>query len=221
MEASVFRRALTALILMAIVALFSSSPAFADNLHLCDVNQFTTCNSGSAIPVTSSQAWAFGTQHTGDTLYLAVMNPVAGGSGNFNSGTNLWAALNVLPNQVFPNLASTISQEQGATGIVAGSFNASSFLVGAWTGTVNVGQSVILPSGPVGTIYMAYLLDSSGNLIAVTPWSSALINVGTSVAEPSSLALLGMGLLAMGLLIGRSGLGGRVSDNNYGTALKA
>jgi hypothetical protein len=82
-------------------------------------------------------------------------------------------------------------------------------------------QSVILPSGPVGTIYMAYLLDSSGNLVAVTPWSSALINVGTSVAEPSSLALLGMGLLAMGLLIGRRGLGGRVSDNNYGTGLKA
>ena|SRR5579859_1061003 len=205
------RRALTALALIAIVALFSSSAAFADNLHLCDVNQFTTCNSGSAIAVTSSQAWAFGTQHTGDTLYLAIMNPLAGGSGNFNSGTNLWAVLNVLPTQVFPTFASTVSQEQGGTGMVAGSFNASSFLVGAWTGTVNVGQSVILPSGPVGTIYMAYLLDSSGNLIAVTPWSSALINVGTSVPEPSSLALLGFGLLAVGLFVGRRELSGRLS----------
>jgi len=205
----VIKRTLAAVVAMAIVALFSSSPAFADNLHLCDVNQFTTCNSGSAIAVTSSQAWAFGTQHTGDTLYLAIMNPLSGGSGNFNSGTNLWNVLNVMPTQVFPTFASTVSQEQGGTGIVAGSFNASSFLVGAWTGTVNVGQSVILPTGPVGTIYMAYLLDSSGNLVAVTPWSSALINVGTSVPEPSSMALLGAGLLAVGLLIGRRGLADR------------
>jgi hypothetical protein len=107
-----------------------------------------------------------------------------------------------MPTQVFPTFASTVSQEQGATGISAGSFNVYSYLVGTWTGTVNVGQSVILPSGPVGTIYMAYLTDSSGNLIAVSPWSSTLISVGTSVPEPSSLALLAVGLIGV-ILIGR------------------
>ena len=97
--------------------------------------------------------------------------------------------------QNFPNFASTASQELGATGIVAGSFNATSFAVGTWTGTNSVGQQVTLPSNPaVGTIFIAFLTDSSGNLIAVSPWSSSLI----FVPEPSSLMLVGAGLLALG-----------------------
>jgi len=111
-----FRRGFLALVLVGISGLLFSSPALANNLHLCDISQFTQCNSGSAIAVTSSQAWAFGTSYTGDTLYLAVMNPLAGNGGNFSSSTNLWNVLNVQPSQVFPTFASTVSQEQGATG---------------------------------------------------------------------------------------------------------
>lgn len=198
------RKILTVLAL-AIVALCYSAPALADNIHLCDINQLTTCNAGSVIPVSwsTTQAWAFGTANSSETLYIAVLNPLSNGSGNFNSSTNLWAVLGVSPTQVFPNFASTASQELGATGIVAGSFNASSFLVGSWTGTVNVGQSVTLPSSPTGTIFVAYLLDSNGNLVAVSPWSSGLINV----PEPSNMMLLGTGLLALGALAGRRFLG--------------
>ena len=186
---------------MAILALCYSAPASADNIHLCDINQLTTCNAGSVIPISSTQGWAFGTAASGETLYIAVLTPSSGTSGNFNSNTNLWKVLLGTAFQNFPNFASTASQELGATGMVAGSFNASSFMVGTWTGTVTVGQAFTLPSSTTGTIFVAYLLDSSGNLVAVSPWSSSLINV----PEPSSLTLFGAGsgLLALAGLFGR------------------
>lgn len=187
---------------LAIVAFCYSAPAMADNIHLCDINQLTTCNAGNAIQIQTgtTQAWAFGTANSSETLYIAMLTPNVGTGGNFNSNTNLWAVLGISPTQVFPNFASTVSQEQLATGFTAGSFSASYFAVGAWTGTVTVGQSVTLPGGaPMGTIFIAFLLDSSGNLVAVSPWSSSLI----TVPEPSVLVLLGTGLLALGAFAGR------------------
>jgi hypothetical protein len=154
------------------------------------------------IPIGSgtTQAWVFGgSAFSGDTLYTAVLTPLSGGSGNFNASTSLFTllGLNGAPPPNFGNFASTASQELGATGIVAGSFSASSFKVGAWTATVNVGQSITLPSSPTGTIFVACLVDpNTGDLVAVSPWTSSLINV----PEPSSVTLLGLGLLALGTL---------------------
>ncbi len=195
------RRVLTVAVLAAL-SMFLTSAAKADNLHLCDINQWTTCNAGSVIPTFTTSAFVFGTSYTGDTLSIAILNPLAGTSGNFASGGNLWAALGVVPPQNFPNFSSTQSQEQGATGFLAGSFQASSMSYGAWTGTVTAGQSITLPVQPVGTIFMAYLTNSAGNLVAVSPWSSSLINVGppTSAPEPSGIVLLGVGLLGIGLV---------------------
>ncbi len=41
------RKALVVLAL-AVVALCYGAPAMADNIHLCDINQFTSCNAGDA-----------------------------------------------------------------------------------------------------------------------------------------------------------------------------
>ena len=174
-----------------------SSPAKADNLHLCDVSATVSCNAGSVIPTSSTTAFVFGTAGTGDTLNLAILNPLADGSGNFTSGTNLWTTLLGVnpPPQVFPNFASAVSQELGATGFTAGSFNASTLAIGNWTGTVTLGQTITLPNEPAGTIFIAYLTDP-GQVIAVSPWSSSLI----ATPEPSSFVLLGVGLLGIAAL---------------------
>jgi hypothetical protein len=195
------RRVLAGAVLAGL-SMFLASAAKADNLHLCDINQWTTCNAGSVIPTFTTAAFVFGTSHTNDTLNLVILNPLANGSGNFTSGSNLWAVLGVSPTQVFPNFSSTVSQEQGATGFVAGSFIASSQVIGTWTGTNTIGQAVTLPVQPVGTIFMAFLTDSAGNLVAVTPWSSSLINVAPPVStpEPTGFVLLGAGLLGIGLV---------------------
>lgn len=188
------------------LALCCSVSALADNIHLCDINQYTSCNAGSAIPIGSgtTQAWVFGTAASGEKLFIAMLTPMSGTSGNFGSGGNLWSSLGVSPTQVFPNFSSTLSQEQLATGLTPGSFQATTLGGVAWTGSVTLGQLVTLPANtPIGTIFIAYLEDSQGNLIAVSPWSSALINI----PEPSTIMLVGAGLLALGALAGRRFLG--------------
>src|SRR6266478_2884445 len=98
-----FRKSLSVAVLAA-MSMFLTSAAKADNLHLCDINQWTTCNACSVIPTFTTSAFVFGTSYTGDTLSIAILNPLAGTSGNFASGGNLWAALGVVPPQKFPSI---------------------------------------------------------------------------------------------------------------------
>lgn len=169
------------------LALVAGAPVFADDIHLCPFSP-NTCSSSNVIPIanTTTTAFVFGAKPAGD-LFLAELVPST--SGNWNSGT-LWAVLGESPTQTFPTLASAISQEMIGTGMTVSSFNVSDIAEGSWTTN---GQSVTLPSSPAGTIFMAFN-EVNGDLSLVTPWSSSLVNTGTtSVPEPSSglLSLLG------------------------------
>ena len=140
---------------------------------------------------------------TGDALFLAILQPLTTAAGNWNTeGVTLWSVLGVSAgqNSTFPNLNSAISQESGATGIAALSFNVSDLAIGTWTGDP---QTITLPgSQPTGTIFMAFTENVDGVLQLVTPWSSSLITDGPPVStpEPSSIMLLGAGLMGLAAL---------------------
>jgi len=189
------RNILTGALMLALCSVFSGAVK-ADNIHLCDVS--TGCSASSVIPISGSTTTAFLSGNpTNDSLFLAILSPMSDLTGNWNSnGITLWSVLGVTGGSVFPNLNSAISQESGATGIAAMSFNVSDLNIGTWTTNP---QTVTLPGGePAGTIFMAFTENSDGSLGLVTPWSSSLATTTpVRTPEPSSIMLLSAGLFGL------------------------
>ena len=172
----------------ATVLLGFAGVAAADNLHLCDIGP-GACNNTAVVATNSSTLYATGKSNVGDELFLAILVPQTDNSGSFNSTTNLWTALGEGPNQVYPNLASAISQLQGATGFTAMSFNVNDIDEGAWTGSATLN----LPALPPNALIVGFTEDKYGNLSLVTPWSSSF----ATTPEASTLLLLGIGVLGL------------------------
>jgi hypothetical protein len=179
----------------------------ADDIHLCATAAACTGNSGSLEVTTSTTAFVYGKAYNPipDTLYVAILTPVADNSGNWNSSTGTLAqVLGENPNQTFPTLASAISALQGV-GMSATSFNVTDVAVNSlnpWqTGALDTNPlSFTLPGSPsAGTIYMAFLEDANGNLVAVSPWSSSLV----FAPEPGSVGLTLLGMMALAITFGR------------------
>lgn len=180
--------------ILAVAVLFAfAMAAKADNIHLCTSASNCPANSNNIITIATGTTTAFvGGNPDNLELFLAILQPVAGTSGNWNSGT-LWSVLGVPGGSTYPTLSSAISQEQIGTGITAQSFNVSSLDLGT-TWTTNP-QQITLPNDPLGTIFLVYTTSPGGSLALVSPWSSSLANGGvTGAPEPSSMLMVGLGL---------------------------
>ena len=188
--------------------------ARADDIHLCATAAACAGNASSAQITNSTTAFVYGKTYNPvpDTLYVAVLTPVADNSGNWNSSSSTLAqVLGEAPSQTFPTLASAICNLEGGagcgptTGFSAMSFNVTDFPINSlnpWsTGVSDTNPlSFTLPGSPAaGDMYIAFLEDANGNLVAVSPWSSSLIYA----PEPGTLSLLLVGVLGLAVFFGR------------------
>jgi hypothetical protein len=210
------KRFLLSALVMMVFCLTLAGVTEADDIHLCATAAACTGNAGSVQFLSgTTTAYAYGKASPGDTLYIVVFTPVANLSGNWNNNsTPLWAvpSLNESPSQQYPTFSAAMCNLEGGagcgtpTGFSAQSFNVQDYMIGTWGGAMDTSPaSLTLPDSPAaGDMYMGFLEDSSGNLVAASPWSSSLLNV----PEPSSLVLLGVGLLGLAGLAGRKLIAG-------------
>jgi hypothetical protein len=181
--------------LVAVVGLVFAGTANADDIHLCNVS--TGCSTTSLQAFSGTQAFVTGNP-TGNALFLIVLTPHVGITGAFNASTTFWAAAGLTgPSSNQPDFGPLASQDAAFAGFTPQSFTFSVVSEGSWA--VN-GQPVTIPGGVAGTVYVAFSTDAKGNTI-VSPFSSDLGLVITP--EPSSVMLLGVGLLGLLVVAGR------------------
>ena len=182
--------------------------AKADDIHLCATAAACQGNASNVQLTGSTTGFVYGKASAGDTLYVVVLTPVANSSGNW-SGGQLWtvAGINESPSQTYPQLSAAICNLEGGgscgavTGFSANSFNVADYSLGSYGGALDTNPlSFTLPGTPAGgDMYIAFLEDGSGNLVAVSPWSSSLLYT----PEPGVLTLLLCGVIGMGLIFRR------------------
>jgi len=182
------------------------------NLHIvCTVP--TVCTSGSTTLVTGTASTPTFTVIGEDgtesgTLFLGVLVPngtasfsVSPGSFEesitFSSG-KLGDAGNLNEPGETDFEFSALSSASGQVGVSASSFTAYEFNEGPFTGGSGSGSIGTITAGPLptGSVVVAWLEDSSGNVLDRTPLSES-ITTGVATPEPSSLALLVGGLFGV------------------------
>jgi|SRR5882724_11911860 len=191
------KKVLLNVVFLALACFVFSGVAKADDIHLCNVS--SGCNAVSLQAFSGTTAFVTGSP-TGESLFLVALTPQVGTSGGFNAGTDLWTAAGLSgPNQ--PSFAALVTQDAGFAGFTPGSFTFSITALGTWT--VN-GQQITIPGGVAGTVFLVFTKDAQGNVSLLSPFSSDLGLV--NAPEPSSVMLLGAGLLGLLVLAGKKRL---------------